>query len=604
MPAMAEGGVSKGTGGKNIIKPGIYDNPTVGNLAPGTAVIPLNRNYGRDMFGNYDEIEYINSLGEVMTSVTKAPLGAVLSVYGNILKFLGPLSGYFNTSLPSLLQGVSSFLNIPLNGVLNMLGGPAYAGVEPNEKDENHFYKSWRVYMDKNRLHFPGAPGIFGGPKKDVEIAEDIAIITSTSDLRYVGGTNVGNPPAWIPFRKEDAKKIGYVSGFGTRWNRQHSGIDLDGDVGIKIISPFAGTVFDINKNWPADRGGGYGNLVGIAHDSPKIFTYYGHLNEVASSLEMGSKVKAGQVIGTLGNTGRSTGPHLHWEIRTTQSGGQVDPVEWTRQNKPSFSLGGWLKVASNITNKLLGKTQGLSIKGVQAGFTGMSKAGFDAIMGGAKFKNPNKASLIGKGSRPVLGHGAYSAPTAKGASRYMKPGGGIVKTIVPGGARGVKIIEPQSVVSPATFDKGKVLADKLLKGAYSNSPLANKLRTQLISGVAQSTGVGLGKIFGKFIPLINAPVIGDMLMPEGTSSYDQLSGPNAYYNAPGYKGPKPSNLSPSSTRAIATESKPSPKITNIKMPTSNAPSVISKPSSSMAFINLSMETNTVMEMEMLRRVQ
>jgi murein DD-endopeptidase MepM/ murein hydrolase activator NlpD len=605
MPAMAEGGISTGTGLKNIIQPGIYDNPTVGNLAPGTAVVPLNRNYGKDMFGDYDEIEYMNALGEVMGLPMKGLLGSVLSVYGSILSSLGPLAGYFNKSLPSLLQGASSILGISFNSVLNMLGGPAYAGATPNEKEEKYFYKSWRIYMDKNRLYFPGAGGVFGGgsPTGEGELAEDILTIGEKGEgLSMMGGTNVGKAPAWIPFPKSAAGKLEYSSGFGYRWGRQHGGIDLAGDPGIKIITPFAGEVFDINRNWPQEGAGGYGNLVGIKHEKPPVFTFYGHLQEVAKHLQIGTKVKAGEVIGTLGNTGRSTGPHLHWEVRTSQNGGQIDPVEWTHQNKPSFSIGGWLKMATNIASKFI-KPKGLSVKGVQAGFTGMSKAGFDAIMGGAKFRNPNKASLVGKGSRPVLGHGAYSAPTAKGASRYMKPGGGIVKSIVPGGARGIKIIEPQSVVKPATFDKGKLLADKLLKGAYSNSRLANKLRTQLITGAAQSTGIGLGKIFSKFVPLLNAPVIGDMLFPESTASYDQLTGPNAYYNAPGYKKSSGKPM-PVATTPVATKSKPSAKVTTIQMPSQTAPNVVSKPSSSMTFVNLGMETNKVMEMEMLRRVQ
>ena len=78
------------------------------------------------------------------------------------------------------------------------------------------------------------------------------------------------------------------------------------------------------------------------------------------------------------------------------------------------------------------------------------------------------------------------------------------------------------------------------MRGRYANSPLANRLRSQLISGAAQDIGLGLGKTLGRGLEILNAPVIGDMILPEGTSAYDQLTGPNAYYNAPGYRGPKP----------------------------------------------------------------
>lgn len=202
------------------------------------------------------------------------------------------------------------------------------------------------------------------------------------------------------------------------------------------------------------------------------------------------------------------------------------------------FNNGGIIGGAMN----LFSRPKGLSIKGVQAGFTGMAKEGFEAIMGGDKFR-------LGRWKPQILGRGAYSAPTIKGAQRYAgstgslggtQSPGGVVKTIVPSNARRINLLEPQAAVKPATFDKGKLLSDKLLQGAYANSPLANKLRIQLITGTAQNVGMGLGRTLSRGVGLLNAPVISDMLFPEGTTVYDQLSGPNAYYNAPGYRGPKP----------------------------------------------------------------
>jgi murein DD-endopeptidase MepM/ murein hydrolase activator NlpD len=609
MPAMAKGGVSLGTGTKNIIQPGIYDNPVVGNLAPGSAVIPLNRNYGKDMFGNYDEIRYINAFSDIMSLPMKGLLGYAISVYGNILPALGPLAGYFNTSLPKLVSSVASILGVPTNIVLDMFGGPANAGVIPNDIEERKFYKSWKIYMDKNGLHFEG------GYKKDEEtikgeIAEDILVIGKDGEgLGGIGGTNVGKPPAWIPFSKSDSGKVHYTSGFGPRWGKEHKGMDLAGAQGIKIITPFAGEVYDVNRGaveGDHSAGGRYGNLVGIAHESPKIFTFYGHLKDVADSIEVGKKVKAGQVIGTLGNTGFSTGPHLHWEVRTEAGGGQIDPVEWTHQNKPSFSGGGWLGVVSSLASKIVKKPQGLSIRGVQAGFTGMAKQGFEAIMGGDAFR-------LGKWKPQILGRGAYSAPTAKGAQRYAgsqgslggkQTPGGVVKSIVPGGARRINILEPQAAVKPATFDKGKILADKLLDGLYSNSPLANKLRNQLLSGGASvgSDIIKLGRLGGKILGVVGPAL--DLAFPDPVGTFDQISGPNAYYNAPGYRA-KPSSFSSSKPAAVATQSKSSPKISTVQLPVQSTP-VMSPTSTkqSTSFANLGMDTNTVMEMEMLRRVR
>jgi hypothetical protein len=153
-------------------------------------------------------------------------------------------------------------------------------------------------------------------------------------------------------------------------------------------------------------------------------------------------------------------------------------------------------KYANNIR---LMRGGGLSFGGVQAGFTGMAKAGFEAIMGGDIFR-------LGKFKPQILGRGAYSAPTMKGAQRYAgaqgslggrQVPGGVVKSIVPGGAPRINFLEPQAKVKPAMFDKGKLLADKLLRGEYSRSALANQLRAQLGSGVASPVGARPGRGFG-----------------------------------------------------------------------------------------------------------
>ncbi|MBY0407994.1 MAG: M23 family metallopeptidase, partial [Rickettsiales bacterium] len=86
-----------------------------------------------------------------------------------------------------------------------------------------------------------------------------------------------------------------------------HSGIDLAGPAGAKIRSTAAGTVVSSGAN------GAYGNAVDIDHGFG-IVTRYGHLHSV--SVEEGQKVAKGEVIGVQGSTGRSTGPHLHYEVR------------------------------------------------------------------------------------------------------------------------------------------------------------------------------------------------------------------------------------------------------------------------------------------------
>lgn len=97
-------------------------------------------------------------------------------------------------------------------------------------------------------------------------------------------------------------------SRYGPRRGRAHQGVDLALKTGEKIYATFSGRVRISQYNR-----GGYGNLVVIRHDNG-LETYYGHLSE--RLVEPNQWVEAGQVIGLGGSTGRSTGPHLHFETR------------------------------------------------------------------------------------------------------------------------------------------------------------------------------------------------------------------------------------------------------------------------------------------------
>ncbi len=95
---------------------------------------------------------------------------------------------------------------------------------------------------------------------------------------------------------------------YGLRRGRPHQGVDLPLKTGDPVYAAFSGRV-----RISAYNRGGYGNLVIIRHDNG-LETYYGHLSE--RMVEPNQWVEAGQIIGLGGSTGRSTGPHLHFEIR------------------------------------------------------------------------------------------------------------------------------------------------------------------------------------------------------------------------------------------------------------------------------------------------
>lgn len=97
------------------------------------------------------------------------------------------------------------------------------------------------------------------------------------------------------------------TSGFGTRWGRMHKGIDLAVSVGTTVYAADGGTVIE------AQYSGSYGNVVMIDHKNGQE-TRYAHNSQLL--VKKGDKVYQGQAIAKSGNTGRSTGPHLHFEIR------------------------------------------------------------------------------------------------------------------------------------------------------------------------------------------------------------------------------------------------------------------------------------------------
>jgi murein DD-endopeptidase MepM/ murein hydrolase activator NlpD len=106
------------------------------------------------------------------------------------------------------------------------------------------------------------------------------------------------------------------TSGYGWRWGRMHEGIDLAVGVGTPVVSAAAGTV--IVAGWM----GGYGNLVVVDHGNG-VSTAYGHNTSV--TVGVGQSVAQGQLIAYSGNTGHSTGPHVHFEVRI--NGSPVDPM-------------------------------------------------------------------------------------------------------------------------------------------------------------------------------------------------------------------------------------------------------------------------------------
>jgi murein DD-endopeptidase MepM/ murein hydrolase activator NlpD len=129
-----------------------------------------------------------------------------------------------------------------------------------------------------------------------------------------------------VPVRKPIVGDIDLSSSFGVRSDpfgrgpAMHSGLDFRGDSGDPVRATANGTVASAGWN------GGYGKMVEIDHGNG-ISTRYGHLSEI--DVKAGQSIRIGQTIGKIGSTGRSTGPHLHYETRI--EGDAVDPQKFLR---------------------------------------------------------------------------------------------------------------------------------------------------------------------------------------------------------------------------------------------------------------------------------
>jgi murein DD-endopeptidase MepM/ murein hydrolase activator NlpD len=129
---------------------------------------------------------------------------------------------------------------------------------------------------------------------------------------------------AAMPLRRPVQGEIDMTSSFGVRIDpflsrpAMHTGIDFRGDTGEAIHVTAGGTV--VSAGWS----GGYGRMVEVDHGNG-LATRYGHLSEI--DVQVGQTVKAGQTVGRMGSTGRSTGPHLHYETRI--DGEAVNPQKF-----------------------------------------------------------------------------------------------------------------------------------------------------------------------------------------------------------------------------------------------------------------------------------
>jgi murein DD-endopeptidase MepM/ murein hydrolase activator NlpD len=115
-------------------------------------------------------------------------------------------------------------------------------------------------------------------------------------------------------------------SGFGPRWGKMHRGLDFSASPGTQVRAARTGQVVHVGENG-VGPGRSYGHYV-VIHHGDGLYTLYAHLRDV--SVREGDKVATGKKIGEVGSSGRSTGPHLHFEV--IEGVTEVNPLSYLPQ--------------------------------------------------------------------------------------------------------------------------------------------------------------------------------------------------------------------------------------------------------------------------------
>lgn len=183
-----------------------------------------------------------------------------------------------------------------------------YTQVESYTLPRTYVYDD-ELYTDECITVQESAPGTkevtilstyYNGTQEDQVILDAKILTEATPEIIHIG---TKSRPEYIAPLDE----LNISSYFGYRWNRMHEGVDFATPVGSNVYASASGTIVR------AEFYGGYGLCVDIKHDNGSI-TRYGHLS--STMVCVGDYVSQGDVIAYSGNTGQSTGPHLHFEIR------------------------------------------------------------------------------------------------------------------------------------------------------------------------------------------------------------------------------------------------------------------------------------------------
>jgi murein DD-endopeptidase MepM/ murein hydrolase activator NlpD len=161
---------------------------------------------------------------------------------------------------------------------------------------------------------------------------------TSFAPVTGTTGASMGNKPLSVPYSPfKPGSGAQLTSGKGLRWGRMHKGYDIAAKTGTPLYAYFPGKVTHMGLDGTASSAG-YGNWVVWKDDIYGAYHFFGHMRD-RPAVRVGQVISQGTLMGYVGSTGNSTGPHLHWEISNNppQSNGQFtsyeDPGSWLRKH-------------------------------------------------------------------------------------------------------------------------------------------------------------------------------------------------------------------------------------------------------------------------------
>ena len=224
---------------------------------------------------------------------------------------------------PKLIAAAAADSRFAADGPLARVEAQQLAQAELVARALDVRYEVTAAELKKLGLSLPknGAQGV-GGPFESVGNTTFKSLFTSWKKLDQLQDGVIA-----IPSDKPVKNSASFTSAFGVRSDpfrgaaAMHPGIDLAGPTGTPIYATADGTV--LRSGW---NSGGYGNLIEVSHGRG-ITTRFGHLSAIL--VGAGEHVTRGQLIGRMGSTGRSTGSHLHYEVRI--DGRAVNPIPFMK---------------------------------------------------------------------------------------------------------------------------------------------------------------------------------------------------------------------------------------------------------------------------------